>query len=106
MTTAGVPADSSFDSMLSKRRMRLISATYSAPSRKATPFGMFRRPLMIVMTRSAFPSLLSSRSAYTLPAFQVPTKIVPPGLCAIERALAHAVGPDGNLKSRRQLNPR
>ena len=87
VTTTGAPAFSSFDSMLSKRMMRLISATYSAPSRNATPLGMFRSPLMIVITRSALPSLLSSRSAYTLPAFQVPANTVPPGLCASDRTL-------------------
>ena len=71
--------------MLSKRITRLISATYSAPSRNATPFGMFRSPLTIVMTRSALPSLFSSRSAYTLPAFQLPANTVPPGLWASDR---------------------
>jgi hypothetical protein len=64
---------------------------------------MLRRPLMIVMTLSALPSLFSSRSAYTFPAFQLPANTVPPGLCARDRTWlrpsAHTEiwNPGGNL---------
>ena len=48
--------------MLSNRRMRDTSATYSEPFRTATPFGM-SRPVAIVITLSAFWSLLASTTA-------------------------------------------
>ncbi|WP_294872469.1 hypothetical protein [Sulfuricurvum sp. RIFCSPLOWO2_12_FULL_43_24] len=40
MTTTGLGGLARRLSMASKRMIRLISATYSAPFRKATPFGL------------------------------------------------------------------
>src|SRR5882762_5763755 len=62
--------------------MRFTSATYSAPSLSATPFGILR-PEAIVMTCVAFAS--RKRTAYTRSA-RVPTKSTLPLPSASERA--------------------
>ena len=63
--------------------MRPISATYRAPSRKATPLGTFR-PLAIWIT-SGFPPGRGS-SAVTVPLRWVPTYTMPFSPSASERA--------------------
>ena len=69
----------------SRRRTREISATYSDPSRYATPFGVSRSSA-ITFTSSARPSPSPSRTAYTLSSLRVPTYTVPSAPSAIERA--------------------
>ena len=71
--------------MLSNLRTRLISATYSAPLRNATPLGLFN-PFATTITSSAFwfPSL--STRAYTLPSPRDPTNTVPRSPSVKERA--------------------
>src|SRR3972149_7963768 len=71
--------------MRSNRRMRLIPATYSAPSRNATPFGLFR-PFATTITSVAPRSPSRLTTAYTFPSPRVPTKTVPRSPSVMERA--------------------
>src|SRR2546422_1023119 len=64
--------------------MRGVSATYSAPSRNATPFGT-SSPHAIVSTSSAVPSESRSIRAYTVPSPRLPTNTVPRSPSASER---------------------
>src|SRR5690606_23602445 len=66
-TTTAEGGLSSCVSMSDNFNMRLISATYSAPSLNATPFGEFS-PEASTHRLSAIPSPSSSFTAYTLSA--------------------------------------
>src|SRR3990170_110474 len=85
LTTTGGPGSARRDSMRSNRRIRLISATYSAPSRNATPFGLLS-PFATTITSVAPRSPSRLTTAYTFPSPRVPTKTVPRSPSVMERA--------------------
>src|SRR5512134_569398 len=85
LTTTGSGGEERRSSIPSNRRIRPISATKSAPSRNATPFGLCRS--RATGTTRCVPRAVSpGRTAYTSP-FRVPTKSVPFSPSVIDRAL-------------------